>query len=323
MKESKILNIIRYYNRNRKVIWIGIFIILFVLFIINLLNTYYENEKVGDNSSSTSQQLNQTRNYQNESQAMVSGGISSEKKQEKFGDLLEQFLSSCVNGQIEEAYDLLSSECRQKLYPTIDDFRVHYISSIFDGDKDYEFQLWSGVDQTYIYLVKIFNDMLSTGIASQQNYIQDYISVVEEDNQYRLNVSSLVKSETYKKTEEKDSIAIELTGYDEYMDYSIAHFSITNNTNQDILMSDISNDDNIYVEDDQGIEFHSTFLELTEEDLIVEKNTTKEMDIEFIRSYSTQAQARRIGFAKIIKDYNVFKENEEEYEDTVEIKINL
>ena len=109
MKESKILNIIRYYNRNRKVIWIGIFIILFVLFIINLLNTYYENEKVGDNSSSTSQQLNQTRNYQNESQAMVSGGISSEKKQEKFGDLLEQFLSSCVNGQIEEAYDLLSS----------------------------------------------------------------------------------------------------------------------------------------------------------------------------------------------------------------------
>ena len=40
------MNIIRYYNRNRKVIWIGIFIILFVLFIINLLNTYYENEKL-------------------------------------------------------------------------------------------------------------------------------------------------------------------------------------------------------------------------------------------------------------------------------------
>lgn len=316
------MNIVRFYNRNRKTIWLIIFVILFVLFIINALDNFYEvRSRRSDNS--TSQQLNENKTYKNESQAMVQGQITSEKKQQEFGELMDEFLGYCNNNQVQEAYGLLSNNCREKLYPTQDAFYNEYYSKIFDSRKSYDFQLWSAIDKTYVYLVKIFEDMLSTGIAGSQNYIQEYISIVEEGSQYRVNVGGLVKNIEYDDSSEKNGIKIEVVESDEYMDYTIYHFKITNNTPKNILLGLIDDENSINVEDNQENEFQAGLMEQVENDLIVEANTTKDIEIRFNRSYSTQTEPRRINFNNIIKDYDAFNQDRQAYKDVVEIIVNL
>lgn len=316
------MSIVRFYNQNRKTIWLMIIVILFVLFIINALNNFYaKRSRSSDNS--TSQQLNGNKTYVNESQAMVQGQITSEKKQQEFGELMDEFLGYCNNNQVQEAYGLLSNNCREKLYPTQDAFYNEYYSKIFDSKKSYEFQLWSAIDKTYVYLVKIFKDMLSTGIAGDQNYIQEYISIVEEGSQYRVNVGGLVKNIEYNDSSEESGIKIEIVESDEYMDYTIYHFKVTNNTTKNILLGLIDDENSINVEDNQGNEFNSGLMEQVEDDLIVGTNSTKDIEIRFNRSYSTQTEARRINFTNIIKDYDAFNQNRQAYEDVVEITVNL
>lgn len=316
------MSIVRFYNQNRKTIWLMIIVILFVLFIINALNNFYaKRSRSSDNS--TSQQLNGNKTYVNESQAMVQGQITSEKKQQEFGELMDEFLGYCNNNQVQEAYGLLSNNCREKLYPTQDAFYNEYYSKIFDSRKSYEFQLWSAIDKTYVYLVKIFEDMLSTGIAGSQNYIQEYISIVEEGSQYRVNVGGLVKNIEYNDSSEKNGIKIEVVESDEYMDYTIYHFKVINNTTKNILLGLIDDENSINVEDNQGNEFNAGLMEQVEDDLIVGVNSTKDIEIRFNRSYSTQTEARRINFTNIIKDFDAFNQDRQAYTDIVEITVNL
>ena len=316
------MSIVRFYNKNRKTIWLMIFVILFVLFIINVLDNFYA-ERSRRSNNSTSQQLNGTKNYEDESEAMVQGQITSEKKKQKFGELIDEFLEYCNNNQVDKAYGLLSNNCREKLYPTQDSFYNGYYSRIFNAKKTYEFQLWSAIDKTYVYLVKIFDDMLSTGIANTQDYIQEYISVVEEEGQYKLNIDGLVKTIDYNESESKDGVDIQVVDCDEYMDYSIYHLKVKNDTDKNILLNPIDSEDTINVKDNEQIEFDAVLMEQLEEDFLVERNTTKEIDVKFLRAYSTQTEARMLNFLNIIKDYDLYNQNRGNYTDIVKITVNL
>lgn len=316
------MSIVRFYNKNRKTIWLMIFVILFVLFIINVLDNFYA-ERSRRSNNSTSQQLNGTKNYEDESEAMVQGQITSEKKKQKFGELIDEFLEYCNNNQVDKAYGLLSNNCREKLYPTQDSFYNGYYSKIFNAKKTYEFQLWSAIDETYVYLVKIFEDMLSTGVANTQDYIQEYISVVEEEGQYKINIDGLVKTIDYNESESKDGIDIQVIDCDEYMDYSIYHLKVKNNIDKNILLNPIDSEDTINVKDNEQIEFDAVLMEQLEEDFLVERNTTKEIDVKFLRAYSTQTEARMLNFLNIIKDYDLYNQNRGNYTDIVKITVNL
>ena len=101
------------------------------------------------------------------------------------------------------------------------------------------------------------------------------------------------------------------------------YIKVINNTTKNILLGLIDDENSINVEDNQGNEFNSGLMEQVEDDLIVGTNSTKDIEIRFNRSYSTQTEARRINFTNIIKDYDAFNQNRQAYEDVVEITVNL
>ena len=327
-------NLVRYYNQNRKMIWVVIFVIIFIYVIIQLINNFYiESNKREEVENTTSSNATIQKDYTQESQAMVQGGISSEKMQNEFAELVDNFLEYCTNGQVAEAYSLLSNDCKETLYPTEKNFTEEYYATKFNKKKNYDFQLWSGVDQTYIYLVRIFDDMLSTGRISDQNYIQDYVSVIKEDNVYRLNIGGYVKTKIFQGFdefgedsgvfEEQDNIRIMVRSVDVYMDYEIYHLSISNYSERDVLLNPTNNNDSVYLIDENGNHVNSMLFELSEDDLEVNKGETKSIDIRFSRSYSTELEVERINFDNIIKDYEQFINLGDEYKDTLKISIEL
>ena len=179
--------------------------------------------------------------------------------------------------------------------------------------------------------------MLSTGLVSTNNYIQDYYSVIEEDNVYKLSIGSYIKNTNYQSSDEEnigegskntvsaevDNISIFVTDRDSYMDYEIYHILVANNSEQDILLDSSLDDDTVVVVDENGNEFNAMLMELTQDDLIIEKGSSKNIDIKFSRSYVSNIEVQRMKFKKVIKNYEQFMQNVNTYEDFVEIKIDL
>ena len=144
-------NIIRFYNQNRMKIFIILLAIIFIFVIIQLLNSL-EAEKVENKNSNVNTAEVQEKNYDKESESIVSGKYVSGTYKQEFGNLIDSFLSYCKNHEPEKAYELLSQDCKNVLYPTLEFFKEAYYNDIFSGDKMYSFQSWTSRD-TYIYLV--------------------------------------------------------------------------------------------------------------------------------------------------------------------------
>ena len=322
-------NLTRYFNQNRKMIWIIIFVVIFVIIVIQLLNSFYKNSNKEEVGNSTSSNVTQ-KDYTNESQAMVQGSIGSKEKQDEFGALIDEFLTYCVNGQVSQAYSLLSNDCKKILYPTEKSFELNYYKSKFDTKKTYDFQLWSAIDKTYVYQVRIYGDMLSSGMINNEDYIQDYFSVIQDDNVYRINVSGYVKSTTYgyngDETERyvgENNIGLMLKSIDSYMDYEIYHFMVNNYSDKNIFLNPLESYETLYLVDDKDNHINAMLTEITEDDFLVNANESKNIDIKFNRAYTTTTNVTKVCFERIIRDYDSFLTAKETYNDVFGISIEL
>lgn len=317
----------------------AIIVVIFVIVIIQVLNSFYaaKSEEERKNNSNNVNKLNSSNKVEKQSEAIVQGEITSNAVKTEYARIMDKFLDYCCNGKPEEAYQLLSNNCKQKLYPTEKAFETGYYNTKFNQKKTYDFQLWSAVNKTYIYLVKIYDDMLSSGIAATQNYIQDYYSVIQEDNVYRLSISSYIKNTSYQTTKndetgddaetnidsQEDNISILVTDRDSYMDYEIYHVLVVNNSDNNILLDSTADEENVVVLDENGNEFNAMLMELNQDDMFVEKGSSKYIDIKFARSYISDIEVVKMKFKKVIKNYEQFVQDENAYKDFVEIKIDL
>ena len=107
------------------------------------------------------------------------------------------------------------------------------------------------------------------------------------------------------------------------MDYEIYNITVQNYSENRILLSSDYSNEGIMVKDDKGNNFDINSIEINEEDLIVNAKQSKELNLRFLRSYSTATESDEIIFNNIVKNYDDFVNNRDEYKDTIQIKIEL
>lgn len=314
-------NLIRIYNQNRIKIWIIVIGIIISMTVIQNLNKAIRNENNQKNSKIIEQEKN-TSTYKNESKSMVSGGIVSETSQEENGNLIEQFLKYCINTQPEKAYDLLSSDCKKVLYPSENLFEDLYYNGKFDKNKKYSFQSWSSSGRD-IYLVKVYDNMLTTGKDNTSNYLQDYYTIVKENDNYKLNVGGFLGIKDIQKSETKDNITISIKNCYVYMDYQIFNVEVSNLTDNTIKLAKNNDGQEIYLQDSNDIKFNAMFNENIEDDFIIKKNKKKNLQIKFSNSYRIDVGLKNISFSNIIKNYEQYKQELDNYKDIIDIEIKL
>ena len=314
-------NLIRIYNQNRIKIWIIVIGIIISITVIQNLNKSIRDENNKKNNKIIEQQKN-TSIYKNESKSMVSGGTVSETKQDEYGNLIEQFLKYCINSQPEKAYDLLSSDCKKVLYPSEKLFEDLYYNENFDKNKKYNFQSWSSSGRD-IYLVKVYDNMLTTGRDNTSNYLQDYFTIIKENDSYKLNVGGFLGIKDIEKSKTKDNITILIKNSYVYMDYQIINLEVSNTTENTIKLTKNNDGEEICLQDSNGIKFKAMFNENIDEDFIIEKNKKKRLQIKFNNSYRVDVGLRKVNFSNIIKNYEKYKQDVDNYKDIIEIEIEL
>ena len=316
-------NIRHFYYQNKEKIWKVVLIIAFLLGII-----YFFNDRATENTNKNQYTSNNNIDYSDEqnktyisNQSAISGETVTESEVKEINNTVSKFLQYCKNGNIEEAYNMLTKDCKEEHYNTVEKFKEKYLKSKFDKNSIYEIEKW--INNTY--KVSISKDLLATGnIKDNAKYIE-YITIEKEDAVDKLNINGYVGKKDINKKTIKDQIKITAINKKMYMDYEIYEFKIENLSNKTIKIDNFQKIGTIHLKDSNGNKYNAYAHEILEDNLEVKTKGTINISMKFAKTYSSTATIKKIVFENVIQDYleYVNTENKEDYKDIIELEIDL
>ena len=313
--------ILSFYNSNRRVIWIAILAIAFTIILLQTLNN---DAKKRNSEINTNDEINSSSNttiYPNNQEDSLSSNYNSEKIQDEKLKLISAFLEKCNNGKIEEAYDLLSTDCKEEMFPVLEKFKNDYTDLVFNTVKTYDIKLrMSG--KYSIYKISIYENALAVGVVNN-NAIDSYYTVVEENNDYKININNFIAKEELNTENSNDYVRINVISRKIYIDYEEYEIKITNNTQKTILMDGYRKNNSMYLQDSVGGKKTAYTNEIPERLLIINPLLSITRTIKFNKSYTEKISSKGITFEDIILDYDEYKkqENKQEYSNVSNINV--
>ena len=288
-----------WYNQNRKIIWVVILTIVAVITLIQNLNNYYE-KRAKDESSSTS---NSTTTYNADNYSIVTNKKIDENTAKKSSNIIEEFFEYCNSQKIEEAYNMLSTDCKQELYPTVEDFKSNYYDRMFTEKKTCKQKLWITASNKNTYRVQIMADLLSTGEAEYMP-IEDYYTMINEDGNYKLNICKYIGKEDINSSKKQNDITVNIVSKRIYMDYEIYEIEVKNNTESKIIFNTKENTDSMYLQDENKVKYIAFLNEIPNNQFEISSGFTKKLTIKFNRGYKPDIKIKKVIFGDISTNYN-------------------
>ena len=225
------MSIIKTIEKNKKIIIYVAFIVILAFLGIRGLNSYYKKqETIKDKQYQTDKQVNNQDNVESEITENTNDNIVAYSTETKsIPKTIEAFVYYCNIKDVESAYKMLTDECKNAMFPTVEDFKQIYVDYIFDIDRTYKLDKWIAETDKVIYLITLYGDILATG--NTDDVVQDYYTIIKQDNGvYRLNINSYIYGEKIDNESTYNDITVKIENIDVYEDREGATITITNNT---------------------------------------------------------------------------------------------
>ena len=213
-------------NNKRKVIFVTIIIWLMIIIINQILKN--QKPKIGDPFTTYTPHI-----------SVINGSDEvPEKYQKPIENKVQTYLDYCNNKQYEEAYSMITTECKNLNYPTLSEFKG-YVDAIFgDEKKIFNIQCYSIVGNKYIYNVRILNDILATGTTDGYSYYEEKYTLMPEGNDMKLSIANFIGEEYPNIGVEDEYMNIKITRKCIDYDQEIYTVQVENKTNHYLVLSD-------------------------------------------------------------------------------------
>ena len=306
--------IIRFFNQNRTRIIITILIIAFIFILIYAINKILEQTKVRE-----SQIINYIEDSSIPGESVITGEEIDEEVTVKNTNKIQEFVDYCNSGNYQNAYNLLSEDCKNEVFGTLEEFISNYANQIFNTNKIYSLELWYNTYNAYTYrIVYQENDMLATGNINSENTIEDYITIINENNEQRLNINGFIGKENINVTNNTNNISITINNKSMFRSFEKYNVTVANNTDKTILLSDGISGNDICLIDSNKEEYDSIISELPIPFLKIDAGATRTLDIRFYKMYNPYRTINYIQFKNIITDLEDYELSEND-----ELKLNM
>ncbi len=281
-----------YVRRNRKKI-----IILLILWLVVIAVEYYlRNHQVItlDPPSTT---------YNPYNTVMSNDQEVPKEYQEPISNLIDQYFNYCNNGEYENAYNLITEECRKKNYPTLEQFQG-YVDKVFEGKKKiYNIQSYSTVDNKYIFNIRILDDILANGTNDGYYYYEEKFVLIEENGEFKLSIAEYIGDEDPEISVEDDNLKVEITK--KSIDYKTETYTLqlTNKTDNYLVISDntIANEISLYLNGDERgpLNMEVAFFSLA-------PHSKRTQELQFTKFYDEKVNSEKLIFNKVrvLKEYD-------------------
>ena len=165
-----------------------------ILILIGIAFAYSVKDRSGSGETSDN------KTVYNPSKTIISGEDVDKDTYKKEENLVKTFVDYCNNKKIQDAYNLLTDECKEKMYPNIETFKKNYYNIIFTQNRECNLQSWISEKGYNTYKVTFIEDIMETGNYDNVEKLIDYITIVDKDNEQKINVNNYVKTEEINET---------------------------------------------------------------------------------------------------------------------------
>ena len=116
--------------------------------------------------------------------------------EEPIEELISKYIEYCNNKDYEKAYEMISKDCKEYVYPDIIYFK-NYVDYVFKSYKVYSIQNYSNYNNVYIYRIRIFDDILATGLTGEESfrYFEEKIAFTKENGKILMSLKGFIKKE--------------------------------------------------------------------------------------------------------------------------------
>ena len=225
------------------------------------------------------------------------------KLQDPIEKLIQEYIDHCNNKEYEAAYNMISQECREVLYPDISDFKI-YIDSIFDEKKVYYIQNYSNLDNKYIYSVCIFEDILATGLTgSQVEYYEEKFVITNNNGNLELAIREYIGENDIQNVYEDEYIKVSIENVVQKYETQEYTVKITNRSEYPIVLADGTENKEILL----GLKEETRNLKnLPYKGIVLYEDESKTFDLEFTKFYDENETVQSLIFnaVRVLKSYS-------------------
>lgn len=208
--------------------WKYIVSVVVVWIVVIFINRYLKNNP---------REIDIVNTYSPDTPVIDNGGTIPRKDKEKVNETIDQYFNYCNNKEYKNAYDMLSKDCQDYLYSSgVSSFK-EYVDSVFQSKKIYNIQNYSNIGKTYIYTIRILDDIMSTGTTGGYDTYQEKIALIDENGTMKISNQGYIGKKIYNNIVGEDNyLKIKILSKD--ISYSREEYSveITNKTNGYILL---------------------------------------------------------------------------------------
>lgn len=308
------MNIKRMIDKNYKLIWYIILIIVFILFIIKSFNTYYENDEQRKKAELIENQKNEDETEFIEKVYNITSNSIEET--------MDSFVNYCNTRKLENAYKMLTQECKDAMFPTLEHFEKIYVNKIYNIKRKYELERWTTEGNKSVYLVALYGDILATG--GIENLIKEYYTFVELDNGiYRLNINNYIYGEYRNLTNTDQGLTIKIGQVDVFNEYESVELTITNDTSKTICLTGNKYSEKIYLQDSNGLIYESLNSEFDQQQIILNPGSYRTFVVKFNKIYDVSDKKMFLTLSDVILDYDEYIQlkDKQNYYKRTEVKV--
>jgi len=264
-----------------------------------------------------------SKNIYNPSKTVIAGSNVSKKEYENDESIVESFVNYCNEKKYEKAYELLTDDCKEVLYPNLDRFVTGYCKSIFQTSKEFNLQAWVNNGNFKTYKIRYTEDVLSTGNYSDSVNYEDYITIVTIGEIKKINLNSYIGRRPINKDKEIDELKIIVEQVDVFLNKVIYKVSVKNKTSNTIQLDGLRKSKvAIGLSTNGTINVANKYI-LNEVNLTIQPRNEKEIKLEFANRYSSGDFGSELMFYDIILNQKKFIKDPEGYDNIAKIKISL
>ena len=314
-------NLIRNIRQNKKRIIIIIAMFAGIVLIVQVLNGIAKGILENRSTVEDKTNMNTSSIYQPNKTILSNTTVNNISAKENT-EIIDNFINYCNNGEIENAYNLLTDECKENLFNNVNSFKKNYYNKIFKEKKEYNLQSWITYSDRYTYKVRFTENLLATG-NSNSNSIEDYITIINSEDRLGLNINYYIGREYLNSENKINNNIIKITYRDIYKDKEVYGVKVTNNLDNDILLDSLNTTTGIQLLGDNNVEYQVLINELSILDVTVPTKNTKLIKIKFSKEYNPRRKANKIIFSDIILDAEKHMSDPDNEENKTSINIEI
>ena len=224
------------------------------------------------------------------------------KIQEEGLKKINQFLNYVKEDKIDLAAEMLTEDAKYYSFKNKKE-AIGYIIEVYKGKK-YDIKPYAKVGNDYIYQVKVFEDILETGLTNTIYSFTDTKMIIKNENgKIGLNIRGYIRKYKSSGFYEDNNLKVNIKGKNVWVEHEDYLLEITNRTNNYLVLKDKSNNTALAA----SLEFGNSNRKLIdEENIILKPLETRNILLRFPKMYFADKDATAINLdsIRVIKDYN-------------------